>query len=315
MTYGHTPVLLAEAITYLGVKEKRDGVWVDATLGLGGHSEAILKELNPEGRLISLDRDAESLALAKERLSGYKNFMAIKTEFSGIASALAQIGITQVDGVLYDYGVSSLHFDRAERGFSFAQEAPLDMRMDRESTLTAYDIVNSYRKEDLERVILKYGEDYKFRKIAYAIIKNRPIKTTTQLAEIIRKARSGGKPEKIHPATRVFQGIRIEVNAELKEIEESLGAAFKILKLGGRITAITFHSLEDRIVKRFFNYEATDCVCENKRMPCNCQHKAGLKVLTRKPVEAGEEEVRSNPRARSAKLRAAEKIAEVVVEK
>jgi len=304
MTYSHAPVLSAEALEFL--KLDRQGIWVDATLGLGGHSEAILKKIEQDSLLIGIDRDAESLSLAKERLKGFINFKAVHADFRDIDEVLDGLNIKHINGVLYDLGVSSMHFDRGDRGFSFSKEAPLDMRMDKSRELTASIVVNNYKRADLERVILQYGEERDYRRISEAIIKNRPIATTTHLAEIIGKSKR--YKEKINPATKAFQAIRIEVNDELAAISESLKKALSYLAPGGRIAAISFHSLEDRIVKTFFATESKDCICDDKKGPCTCGHKKTLLVLTKKPVTAGTAEINENPRARSAKLRAAERL-------
>jgi 16S rRNA (cytosine1402-N4)-methyltransferase len=306
MSFSHKSVLLSEAVDLLKAYGSR-GIFVDATLGLGGHSGEILKRLAPEGRLIGLDCDDRNLREAAEKLKGYGNFRAIKANFRDLDAVLQNEGIEQIDGILYDLGVSSAHFDDASRGFSFSKEAPLDMRLDPGAALTAYDVVNSYKRPDLERVIRDYGEEYKYKKITDFIINRRPIETTSKLAEITALAKRGMK-EKIDPATRVFQAIRIEVNDELGALKESLGKAVGMLRSGGVIAVISFHSLEDRIVKKYFALEASDCVCENKRMPCTCGHINRINLLTKKAVMPGDAETAENPRARSAKLRAAVKI-------
>ena len=304
--FAHKTVLLNEAVDFLNLKERR-GIFVDATLGLGGHSALILEKLSEGSRLFGIDRDSESMKTALERVGNNKAFTAVHGNFKDITEIIRQAGAGGIDGILYDLGVSSLHFDDASRGFSFSKDAPLDMRLDRQEKLTADYVVNNYRKEDLERVFKEYGEEPEFRRVADFITKARPIKSTLRLAEVIAGAKRK-RGEKINPATRVFQALRIEVNNELAAIKESLESVPGILNPGGRIVVISFHSLEDRIVKQFFNREAMECVCEDKRAPCSCGHKALLKVLTKKPVEAGHEETIMNPRARSAKLRAAEKI-------
>jgi 16S rRNA (cytosine1402-N4)-methyltransferase len=308
MSFTHKSVLLDEALELLDTGNK-GGIYVDATLGLGGHSEAILNS-NSNCTVIGLDLDSGNLAQAEERLKNFKDakrFTAVKENFRNLDTLLDSMQIEKIDGIIYDLGVSSAHFDDASRGFSFSKEAPLDMRLDREQQLSAHEVVNKYRHADLERIIKEYGEDYKARKIADYIIKNRPIETTTKLADVVKQAKWGVK-EQINPATKTFQAIRIEVNDELGALKESLKKALIRLKQGGRIAVISFHSLEDRIVKQYFAREASDCVCENKRMPCNCGHKASIKLLTKKAVVPSEAEVRENARARSAKLRAAERL-------
>jgi 16S rRNA (cytosine1402-N4)-methyltransferase len=306
MTFGHKSVLLAESIDLLKVDGGK-GVFVDATLGLGGHSEEILRRLSPEGRLIGLDLDDRNLADARERLKGSGNFKAVKSNFRDLDVVLQNEGIAEIDGILFDLGVSSAHFDDASRGFSFSKDAPLDMRLDPKAQLTAYDVVNSYKRQDLERVIRDYGEEYKYKRIADFIINRRPIESTAKLAEIAALAKRGMK-EKINPATQLFQAVRIEVNDELNAMKEALEKALAILKSGGVIAVISFHSLEDRIVKRYFAMEASDCICENKRMPCMCGHVKRINLLTKKAIIPGEAETSENPRSRSAKLRAAVKI-------
>lgn len=309
MSFEHKSVLLKETLALLNADSK-NGIYVDATLGLGGHTAEILKALGPLGKLIGIDCDQRNLDQAKafiKTLPNHEQFVPVKGNFRDIDSILETLGISEIDGIIYDLGVSSAHFDDAQRGFSFSKEAPLDMRLDTESPLTAADVVNTYRAADLERVIREYGEEYKYKKIADYIIKNRPIKTTTQLAEIIANAKRGMN-EKINPATKVFQAIRVEVNDELGALKISLEKALRLLKPGGRLVVIAFHSLEDRIVKRFFAAESMDCICENKREMCTCKHKHSIKLLTKKAIMPQEEETVLNPRARSAKLRAAEKI-------
>ncbi|MFP4465577.1 MAG: 16S rRNA (cytosine(1402)-N(4))-methyltransferase RsmH [Candidatus Goldiibacteriota bacterium] len=292
MTIEHKSVLLGETIQYLDVVKEKKGVWVDATAGFGGHSEKILENMSDEAVLLSMDRDEQALEITRERLKKHTNAEVIHSEFSEIAGVLSKRGIEQINGIIYDLGVSSLHFDSAKRGFSFSADAPLDMRMNRKSGLTAYDVVNSYNRADLERVLRDYGEEWQYERIVSAIMRRRPVKTTGELAEIIADAKKG--MEKIHPATKVFQGIRIEVNDELNEIENSLAAVLPYLGKGARICVISFHSLEDRIVKNFFK----------KNMNKNGGE---LLVLTKKPVRPADDEKRVNPRSRSAKLRAAEK--------
>ncbi len=304
MTFIHAPVLIGEAMEFLKLKEQ--GLWVDATLGMGGHSEAILQKIGSGSALIGIDCDAESIGYAEERLKAYNNFKAVKANFRHIDEVLARLNVKEISGVLYDLGVSSLHLDKGERGFSFSKDAPLDMRMDKSKELTAFFVVNNYKRSDLERIILKYGEERNYKRITDAIIKSRPVKSTMELAEIIGKSKN--YREKINPATKTFQAIRIEVNDELNALSESLNKVHGFIVTGGRMVVISFHSLEDRIAKRFFSTETRDCICTDKKGPCNCGHKKTLKVLTKKPVTASGSEITENPRARSAKLRAAEKI-------
>jgi 16S rRNA (cytosine1402-N4)-methyltransferase len=309
MSFEHKSVLLTETLALLNAVSP-NGIYVDATLGLGGHSSEILKSLGPLSRLIGIDCDQRNLDQAAAMINETPSrgrFIPVKGNFRDLDIILANLGIAQIDGIIYDLGVSSAHFDDDRRGFSFSKEAPLDMRLDMQSSLTAADVVNNYRASDLERVIRDYGEEYKYKKIADYIIKNRPVTTTTQLAGIIANAKRGMN-EKINPATKVFQAIRIEVNDELGALKTSLEKALKLLKPGGRIVVIAFHSLEDRIVKRFFAAESIDCICENKRLECTCAHKRSINLLAKKAIMPQAEETAVNPRARSAKLRAAEKI-------
>jgi|DewCreStandDraft_4_1066084.scaffolds.fasta_scaffold02252_10 16S rRNA (cytosine1402-N4)-methyltransferase len=305
MNYEHKPVLLNAVISFLNI-QKKDGVWVDATLGLGGHSEEILKKITKGSLLIGIDRDKESLEIARKRLEVYKNFIPVHSDFKDLDIVLEQNNITEIDGVLFDLGFSSYQIEKKERGFSFMLDYNLDMRMDNTQKLTAYYVVNYYSEKELDKIIKEYGEDRNHKKLARAIINNRPIKTTKQLADIAIKVNK--VKQKIHPATRLFQAIRIEVNDELDSLKNGLIKALKFLKKGSRIVVISFHSLEDRIVKQFFLRESKDCICEDKRIICNCGHKKVLKILTKKPILADENEIKENPRARSALLRAGEKI-------
>jgi 16S rRNA (cytosine1402-N4)-methyltransferase len=291
----HVPVLFQEAIDFLRVRA--GGTYVDCTLGLGGHSEGILRQLGSEGRLIAFDRDAEALDLAKARLASVAAELGsqaptvtlIGEAFSSIAQHV-QAGT--VDGLLADFGVSSLQFDEAQRGFSFQADGPIDMRMDTRSGVTAEQVVNEADERELADLIYEYGEERRSRRIARAIVRGRPVKTTGQLARLIASAAPAMKQERIHPATRTFQALRIYVNRELDEIKALFEAAPQLLKPSARLVVISFHSLEDRIAK--------DSLREGA-------HKGIWEILTRKPVTAQEEEMERNPRSRSAKLRAAEK--------
>jgi 16S rRNA (cytosine1402-N4)-methyltransferase len=291
----HVSVLLEEAIRYLNVR--RGGTYVDATLGLAGHSTAIARQLGPEGTLIAFDRDPEAMALARQRLealgaelgSEMPKLVLHDTEFSEMAERLAPASL---EGLLADFGVSSLQFDEAQRGFSFQAEGPLDMRMNPRIGPTAAQVVNQFGEKELADLIYEFGEERRSRRIARAIVRARPISSTAQLARIVSAAVPAMKSERIHPATRTFQALRIYVNQELGEIEALLKAAPTLLRKGGRLVVISFHSLEDRLAK--------DAVREGAQQ--------GLyEVLTRKPVTASEEETDRNPRSRSAKLRAAER--------
>lgn len=310
--FQHVPVLLHEAIEGLNIKE--DGIYVDCTLGGGGHSRAILDRLHG-GTLISIDQDDRALAEAKNKLTSLENVVHIvKSNFVRLGEILDQLNILQVDGVLFDLGVSSPQLDEAERGFSYQHDAPLDMRMDQSGDLTAEMVVNEWDEEEIARILHLYGEEKFARKIAKHIVEKRkysPIKTTVQLAEIIKEAipafarRTGG-----HPAKRSFQAIRIAVNRELEVFEKALNIAIDRLAPKGRVAVITFHSLEDRIAKETFLAHSAKCTCPPDFPVCVCGNQAELKVITRKPIVPSEEELEHNRRARSAKLRIAEKIGE-----
>jgi 16S rRNA (cytosine1402-N4)-methyltransferase len=291
----HVPVLFKEAIDLLRVRA--GGTYVDCTVGLAGHAEGIARQLGGQGHLIGFDRDAEAMELAKARLARVSNELGsaapritlVNEAFSSIASYVKP---ASVDGLLADFGVSSLQFDEAGRGFSFQADGPLDMRMDTRSGPTAAQVVNEENEPELANLIYEYGEERRSRRIARAIVRGRPVTTTGQLARIVAQAAPAMKQERIHPATRTFQALRIFVNRELDEIKALLEAAPKLLKPSARLVVISFHSLEDRIAKDSLRDGA---------------QKGTWEILTRKPVTAGEEEIDRNPRARSAKLRAAEK--------
>ncbi len=284
------------------------GTYADGTLGAGGHSEAILKASAPDGTLIAFDLDPVAVEIAQKRLEPFGDRVRIvQDSYTRIGSYVPD---NSLDGFIVDLGVSSMQLDREERGFSFLQDGPLDMRFSPQQALTAADIVNTWSCEDLERILSEYGEERKSRRIAAAICAERKkcrIETTAHLRDIIADAAGFGR-EKIHPATRSFQAIRIAVNEELKAVAEVLPAALRALKPGGRLLAISFHSLEDRIVKNFFKTESRGCLCPPEQPVCTCGHKASLRELTRHPITADEAEIRSNPRSRSAKLRAAVKL-------
>ena len=309
--FSHVSVLLRECIEALNIKP--DGIYVDCTAGGGGHSLEIVKRLTAGGRLIAIDRDEDALRAAGARLADYADRVTfVHSNYAMLQSVLADLGIPKADGVLADLGVSSYQLDTAERGFSYMQDAPLDMRMDREQPLSARDVVNTYSEEELRRILYDYGEEKFARNIAANIVKrrsDRPIETTLELAELVKgsmpkAAREGGH----HPAKRTFQAIRIEVNAELSSIPPALDAAVHALNPGGRVAVITFHSLEDRLVKQKFAALSSGCTCPREFPVCVCGKKPVVRVITKKPVTAGEDELEVNPRSRSAKLRVAEKI-------
>lgn len=308
--FSHMPVMPKETIDALSIKP--DGIYVDCTAGGGGHSELIAKRLSG-GRLISIDRDEEAVAACSQRLAPYGGTVSvIRGNFRDVKSILAGEGIDKIDGFLIDLGVSSHQIDTPERGFSYMADGPLDMRMSRDGGKTAFDVVNGYTADELTRIFYEYGEEKFAGRIARRIVAARetsPIKTTGELAGLtVEAVPKSSVPRGSHPAKRVFQAIRIEVNGELDVIEPTLRDACGMLSVGGRAAVLTFHSLEDRIVKRTFSDMFTDCVCPPDFPVCVCGHRATMRQVTKKPVTAGEEEINANPRSRSAKLRAAEKI-------
>lgn len=310
-SFFHKPVMLNECIDGLNIKE--NGIYVDATLGAGGHSEQILKRLGKGGRLIAIDRDDDALNASKQRLSEYGGlFLPQKGNFRDVDLILGSLGIDGIDGILFDFGVSSPQLDHADRGFSFMSDAPLDMRMDRSQALTAYEIINRWDRSVLKKIFYEFGEERFSALIAAAIERERsrkPIETTQELAEIVSAAiPAKNRVNEKHPEKRVFQAVRIAVNDELSAITEAIPKAVELLKPGGRIAAISFHSLEDRIVKNAFAVFFKGCICPPELPVCVCGGKPKLKALSKKPVCASAEELAENPRSRSAKLRIAEKI-------
>ena len=309
--YGHKPVLLDECLEALALRP--DGVYLDGTLGRAGHSLEILRRLTAGGRLIGLDRDGTALEAARVRLAEYADRVTlVHSNFSRLAEVLDDLHIDAVGGMLFDLGVSSPQLDDAERGFSYMHDAPLDMRMDRTAGLTARDVVNGWSYEELRRILFEYGEERYASAIARHIVERRekaPIETTGQLVEVIRSAMPpAALREKQHPAKRSFQAIRIAVNGELEELPPMLRAAAQRLHPGGRLAVISFHSLEDRIIKKTMQELATGCTCPPNFPVCVCGKKPQMKLVSRKPIVATEAELTYNPRARSAKLRVAEKL-------
>ena len=308
--YGHQPVLLEECLE--GLQIRPEGIYVDGTLGRAGHSLEIVRRLKG-GRLIALDRDMTALEAARERLADYMDRVTlVHTNFSALKQVLEELNLLgQVDGMLFDLGVSSPQLDEAERGFSYMQDAPLDMRMDTTAALTARDVVNTWDEAELRRILSAYGEERYAQRIAAAICRRRaerPIETTLELVEIIRGAMPAqALREKQHPAKRSFQAIRIAVNGELDELPPMLDAAVRCLRPGGRLAVITFHSLEDRIVKQKLRELATGCTCPPEFPVCVCGKKPKMTLVNRKPITASPEELEENPRSRSAKLRVAER--------
>lgn len=312
MEFNHVSVLLNETIEGLNIKP--DGIYADGTLGGAGHSYQIASKLNGLGRLIGFDQDEDAITASTERLKEFKNVTIVRSNYRNMKEELNNRGINKVDGILLDLGVSSYQLDTVSRGFSYKEAAPLDMRMDNRNEVTARDIVNNYSQGDLFRIIRDYGEDKFAANIAKHIVMNReikPIETTTELAEIVKAAipmkfrKQGG-----HPAKQTFQAIRIELNSELSVLKESLMDMIDLLNPNGRICIITFHSLEDRIVKNIFKEAEDPCTCPKNFPTCVCGKKSKGKVITRKPILPSEEELKLNLRSKSAKLRIFEKIAD-----
>ena len=312
MEFAHVSILAPECMEIL--RPERGGVYVDCTAGGGGHSFEIARRLPEGGRLICLDRDDAALAACEKRLSPFADRVTlVKTNFSGIGSALDSLGIEQIHGVMWDLGVSSYQLDEKGRGFSYTAEAPLDMRMDQSAAFCARDVVNGYSETELIRVIRDYGEEKFAARVARIICETRaekPIETTSELADIVYRAipAAARRNEKQHPARRTFQAIRIEVNGELDSIPPSLEEAIRRLAPGGRAAVITFHSLEDRITKQTFSELASGCTCPPNFPVCVCGKKPIIKLLNKKPILPSEEEIAYNPRSHSAKLRGAEKL-------
>lgn len=311
MEYAHTTVLLDEAVSMLQIREK--GTYIDATLGGGGHFSKILSLLSAEGTLVGIDQDIEAIENAKLRFKNpLPKIIFVHDNFKNIGEIIEKTGIETLDGAIMDLGVSSYQLDNEERGFSYSKEAKLDMRMNRDNSFSAYDVVNDYEEEQLTKIIFEYGEERFARRISRNIVKQReirPIETTLELADIIKLSipkenRKGGH----HPAKRTFQAIRIEVNNELSILSETINSIFEYLNPGGRISVITFHSLEDRAIKNAFSKLAQGCTCPPRLPVCVCGNTVKARVITKKPILPSEAETEKNPRARSAKLRVIEKL-------
>ena len=311
MEFAHVPVLPAECMDGLHIRP--DGIYVDGTTGGGGHSSLIARQLSEAGRLICIDRDDDALAAARQRLEPLgKNITFVKNNFSRILDVLKELEIEKIDGILFDLGVSSYQLDNGERGFSYMADAPLDMRMDRQQALTAREVVNTYSREDLRRILKDYGVERYAGPIAAAICRRReeaPIETTLELADLVRSAMpAAARREKQHPAKRTFQAVRIEVNGELEAVASAVRDSVSCLAPGGRIAVISFHSLEDRIVKRAFAELAQGCTCPKSFPVCVCGNKPKIRLISHGVITASPEELENNPRSRSAKLRVAEKL-------
>lgn len=309
MEFKHVSVLLNECLDALNIKD--DGIYVDCTLGGAGHSSHILQRLLKDGLLVGIDQDTDALKAAGERLKEYENKKLVHNNFHNIDSILEELEIPKVDGILMDLGVSSYQLDEGERGFSYMKDAPLDMRMNRDREFSAYDVVNSYSMEDLWRIIRDYGEEKFAKRVAEFIVNKReekPIETTLELVDIIKAAiPAKARREGPHPAKRTFQAIRIEVNGELEILNKAIEDGVNRLNKGGRMAIITFHSLEDRIVKLKFRELANPCTCPKEFPICVCGKKPLVKLISRKAIEPSKEEVEENPRSRSAKLRVIER--------
>ncbi len=310
MEFKHKSVLLNECIEGLNIK--KEGIYVDGTLGGGGHSYEILRKLSPNGRLIGIDRDKDALNAASKKLNEFNNFTTVHDNHANILEILKNLGIQGVDGILLDLGVSSYQLDEASRGFSYMNDAPLDMRMNREDKISAYEVVNNYSEEKLSRIFFDYGEERYSKSIAKKICKVREenkISTTLELVEVIKSAMPGSAlNEKQHPAKRVFQAIRIEVNEELTKLKQAVEDSIKALNNGGRLAIITFHSLEDKIVKHTYEDMQGRCTCPKDFPVCVCNYISYGRIVNKKPIISNEEELKENPRARSAKLRIFERI-------
>ena len=301
----HHPVLYQEVLHWL--EPKPEGTYIDATVGLGGHAKGILERSSPDGRLLGLDIDPQALGYARQRLRAFgERVVFVESCHDNLAEVAQQRGFEQVDGVLLDLGVSSLQLDDPTRGFSFREDGPLDMRMGTDKEVTADEIVNTWPEAELARIIYQYGEERRSRRVARVLCARRPIRGTRELADLVAKA--VGRGGRIHPATRTFQALRIAVNDELRSLESVLPQAVTLLKPGGRLVVISFHSLEDRIVKRFIARESKDCICPPHVPQCVCGHVATLARLTKKPIRPTDKETAANARSRSARMRVAERL-------
>jgi len=302
----HEPVMMPEIMQALNVQP--GGRYIDGTLGEGGHSKEIIRAANPGGQVLGVDADPEAITVATKRLAEHDDaFRAVNTNFRDIRATALQYEFVPVHGVLFDLGVSSLQLDRESRGFSFRRADPLDMRFSLDQQISASNIVNEYAESELADIIFHLGEDRAARRIANAIVRHRPLNTSLELAELIEKV-NPRRGKRTHPATRTFQAIRIAVNDELSALETALEQAVSLLGQSGRLAVISYHSLEDRIVKNFIRKQASDCICPPGTPICRCDHLATLKMISRRPQIPTDSEIGANPRARSAKLRVAERV-------
>lgn len=300
----HIPVLYHQVLA--GLRIRPGGLYIDATFGAGGHATGILEASAPDGRLLGIDADPEAIAYAKEAMAAFADRLILQTgNFRDMKALATTLGFEQVDGVLMDLGLSSRQLADPDRGFAFLHDGPLDMRLDPSRGRIAADLVNHLPEAELADLIWRYGEERRSRRIARAIVAARPVITTGQLADLVSRAL--GRREKIHPATRTFQALRIAVNDELAALGQALPLARDLLRPGGRLAVISFHSLEDRLTKNFFRQESRDCICPPEALICTCQHRASLRIINRKPLRPQPDEVARNPRSRSARLRIAER--------
>jgi len=302
----HIPVLVKEAVE--GLQAKPGGCFIDCTVGMGGHAAAILERISPQGKLLGIDADPEAIRVAGAKLGDYKEAVILANDsFANLNAICKNYDFYPVDGILFDLGISSMQLDTAQRGFSFQRDAPLDMRFNPQQELTAHDIINSFSEPELARIIKEYGEEHHSRLIARHIVQGRPITSTLQLAQLVEQV-LGRHRTKIHPATRTFMAVRIAVNRELESLRVALEQTINLLHYQGRLVVISYHSLEDRIVKEFMRREASSCVCPPGTIVCRCGHVPTLKLISRKVIKPTPLEIESNPRSRSAKLRIAERL-------
>lgn len=304
--YSHEPVLLEESIAALQIQ--RGGRYIDCTVNGGGHSAAILEESSPGGQLLGIDADPEAIKVAEKRFKSYgNNVILVNENFRYLENICNRYAFRPVNGIIFDLGMSSLQLEASGRGFSFQQDALLDMRFSPRQSLTASDIVNTYSEQKLAEILEKYGEEHRARQIARRVVERRPLKTTVELARVVQDA-VGGVRGRIHPATKTFQALRIVVNEELESLNLALTQVLNLLGNGGRVVVISFHSLEDRTVKEFFRCESQGCLCPPSVPVCVCGHKPNLRLVTRKSVKPSSKEIQANPKCRSARMRVAERI-------